>query len=214
MKIYLIRHGETQYNVDGRLQGWTNSVLTEKGRDDAREFGKSIKDEKFDAIFSSDLIRAKDTADIIIGENNYKAPHYIKEGLREWNFGSLEGEKRSLVPEAMELARKKGDVDKYFFDKYGKVISLYDEDGTGSNYEEVIERSIKALEEIGEEGKKNNWDKVFVVAHGMLMSTILFYLDNDLKLAEYRLPNLTFIELEYEDGLKIITDINKLIKEG
>ena len=53
MKIYITRHGETKWNIQGRMQGWKNSDLTEKGIENAKKLGKSLKEINFDCIYSS-----------------------------------------------------------------------------------------------------------------------------------------------------------------
>ena len=63
--IYLVRHGETEWNTEGRLQGQKDSFLTAKGEKQAAQTAEKLKGVKFDAIFSSDLLRAKRTAEII-----------------------------------------------------------------------------------------------------------------------------------------------------
>ena len=63
--LYLVRHGETEWNVKGITQGQTNSSLTENGKQQALNTANDLKNINFDAIFSSDLTRTQDTAEII-----------------------------------------------------------------------------------------------------------------------------------------------------
>jgi len=63
--IYLVRHGQTDWNVQERWQGITDNPLNETGRGQAREVAKEVSKIKIDHIFSSDLIRAVETAQII-----------------------------------------------------------------------------------------------------------------------------------------------------
>ncbi len=95
MKLYLIRHGESENNKNGCFTGWTDANLTEKGYEDARGVRKYISDIKFDKIYSSDLKRAKKTAETALPGCVYEETPL----LRERNFGKLEGNKISLVPE-------------------------------------------------------------------------------------------------------------------
>ena len=53
MRIYLVRHGETIWNTEGRIQGWKNSNLTEKGIEDAKALGKYLRDVDFQCAFTS-----------------------------------------------------------------------------------------------------------------------------------------------------------------
>ncbi|MFU0771743.1 MAG: hypothetical protein ACFWUH_09555 [Limosilactobacillus fermentum] len=58
INIYLVRHGQTYYNIYNKLQGWSNSPLTDQGYQDAEKAGQRLKDVHFDAAFCSDLTRA------------------------------------------------------------------------------------------------------------------------------------------------------------
>lgn len=90
MEIYIIRHGETDWNVEGKIQGQTNSNLTEKGIEQAHRTAEKLKNINFSALYSSDLNRAMKTAEILVNGNH---PLTIQddERLRERKFGYLEG---------------------------------------------------------------------------------------------------------------------------
>ena len=70
MKIYLVRHGETVYNIQRIIQGWCDSPLTEEGIKQARKLKEYLKDYEFKAIFTSSLNRAADTARILNEDRN------------------------------------------------------------------------------------------------------------------------------------------------
>ena len=63
--FYIVRHGQTEWNVLHRIQGQLDSSLTEQGKQEAKETAKKLKDVHFDVIYSSDLLRSKHTAEII-----------------------------------------------------------------------------------------------------------------------------------------------------
>jgi probable phosphoglycerate mutase len=91
--IYLIRHGQTYFNCFARLQGWSDTPLTEQGEADAVNIGQTLAELKVDYLFSSDMKRAIDTAKIMIAQNNY-TPNKIpvaKSLFREVFYGSFEG---------------------------------------------------------------------------------------------------------------------------
>ena len=93
MRLYLIRHGESVTNLSKIWTGWRDAKLTDKGREDARRVRDVISGISFDKVFSSDLSRAADTADIAL-------PGCVSEKLsliREINVGSLAGTSISLV---------------------------------------------------------------------------------------------------------------------
>lgn len=89
--FYIVRHGETEWNVKGILQGQKDSPLTKQGIEQAKETGKALKKIKFDQIYSSDLLRAKRTAEIIVLEK--KLAVQTSKLLRERMFGRFEGKK-------------------------------------------------------------------------------------------------------------------------
>ena len=84
MRIYLIRHGRQNSPLCN-----VNVPLSDAGRRQAELLGERLKKESIDAVWSSDLIRARETADII--NEKIRAPRFIREGLREISFGDLEG---------------------------------------------------------------------------------------------------------------------------
>ena len=87
--IYLIRHGQTDWNLDRKLQGQTDIPLNDNGRGQAEEVAKEIADLKIDRIISSDLLRAKETAEII--NKKIGAVISFDKRLREVNYGDYEG---------------------------------------------------------------------------------------------------------------------------
>jgi broad specificity phosphatase PhoE len=87
--LLLVRHGETDWNADGRLQGQTDRPLSDFGRRQARKLAEELAGERLDAIYSSDLSRARETAEIV-GER-LGLPVEIDAGLREKDWGTWEG---------------------------------------------------------------------------------------------------------------------------
>ena len=98
MKLYFVRHGKTEWNLEGRFQGaHGDSPLLSTSIIELRALGHYLKDITFDHIYSSDLKRAKLTSQIINQENKHSVKIEYTKALREWNLGSLEGQKISLV---------------------------------------------------------------------------------------------------------------------
>lgn len=89
MVIYIVRHGETLWNVQRRLQGRKDIELNENGRLLAQKAADMLRDVPFTACFSSPLRRAVETAEIILGERN--VPICTDERIIEISFGSMEG---------------------------------------------------------------------------------------------------------------------------
>ncbi len=92
MRLILVRHAESQENMKGILQGHLGGTLSEKGREQSMKLALKLKEEKLDAIFSSDLQRAKETA-VVIARYHDIPVRYIPE-LRERDVGVFEGSDR------------------------------------------------------------------------------------------------------------------------
>ena len=90
MRIYIIRHGETNANRVGYLQGWSNDPLNENGRMLAEITGRGMADIKFDYCISSPLTRARETAEIILQESGNDIPIEFDDRIKEINFGTYE----------------------------------------------------------------------------------------------------------------------------
>ena len=87
--LLLVRHGETDWNAEGRLQGHTDRPLSDYGRRQARRLGEELEGEGLEAIYSSDLARAHETAEIV-GERLGR-PVALDPDLREKDWGTWEG---------------------------------------------------------------------------------------------------------------------------
>jgi len=85
IRVWLVRHGETEWNAQLRLAGLTDLELTARGREQARRLRPLVEQRVFDGVWSSDLIRASETARLAYGDAD------LDERLRELDFGELEG---------------------------------------------------------------------------------------------------------------------------
>ncbi len=90
MKLIITRHGETEENKQGIIQGHLHGTLSDLGKEQAQKLAERLKDEKIDFIFSSDLARAKDTAEEIVKFHS-EIPFELREELRERNWGKFQG---------------------------------------------------------------------------------------------------------------------------
>ncbi len=92
-KLILIRHGQSVWNAENRFTGWTDVDLSEKGVKEAEEAGNELRNQVIDIIHTSDLIRAKRTAEIVIQANVSSKDTVTKSDwrLNERNYGALQG---------------------------------------------------------------------------------------------------------------------------
>jgi len=191
LRIYLVRHGETMWNVEKRLQGWKDSPLTDNGLRSAKRLAKRLQDIRLDRVFSSDQKRALTTAEIIAKDRNI--PIEVLSSLRELNFGSWEGmtisEIETLYP--LEYSTYKTDPDRY--------TSV-----GGESIEQLFDRASKALKIIGSCGEEN----VLVVTHGVTIRALMTIIsgqgmDGFAKIPVFLGTSLTELELT-DKGYRII----------
>ena len=91
--FYIVRHGQTLLNSLDRAQGWSDSPLTEAGKQMAADIGKKLKRIEFDAVYASDMLRAVQTAKLILETGGKSGvPIEKDERLREWCLGCMESE--------------------------------------------------------------------------------------------------------------------------
>lgn len=156
MKIYLVRHGETDWNQAGLLQGQTDIALNAQGLEQAREAAERLKEVPFEIAFCSPLIRAKRTAETIIGDR--KITLTTDERLRELNFGPWEGVDIRTIKDAASQP----------FTNPGSYIPPEGAESFAQLYKrsgEFVDQVLLPLEGI--------YETVLVVAHGGVNRSIL-----------------------------------------
>ena len=167
MELILIRHGETLWNKEGRVQGFSDIDLSDVGLEHAGQLALSLKDHKISSIYSSPLTRAHKTARII---NQYhSAPIYLESGLKEMHQGDFEG-----LSYLELMAREK--------DFLRKWISAPDsvKMPNGELLTELQFRAWKVIEDIIDKS-----DNVLVVSHSFTIASILCKIKN-ISLSEFR----------------------------
>lgn len=91
LKLFLLRHGETRFNLQEKVQGWNDSPLTQKGLYQAKCAGYGLKDTIFDIAYSGDTLRQIDTARTFLSENSVKTKIIPDYHFREMGYGRYEG---------------------------------------------------------------------------------------------------------------------------
>lgn len=161
MDIYLIRHGETDYNKAKRLQGVTDIPLNACGIELAHKTAEGLSEVHFDRIYTSPLIRAKKTAEIIRGERNIEIIPTI--GLREISFGEYEG----LVHRGEEFNIPNPDFH-YFFD----APERYETPPGGESLSHLRERTTSFVRGIMND-PANEGMTFLMASHGAAIRSIL-----------------------------------------
>lgn len=161
--IYLTRHGQTEWNLEKRLQGHGNSPLTEFGLNRAKELSKRIKDIDIDTIYTSPIERAYKTACIVKGDKNIEVK--VHEGLKEMNFGDYEGK----ITE--EVMKENPDWDISAIMRGNLEMRA----PNGETLGEVRERVNSAMKEIIKENEDKN---ILIVAHGITLKAIMAFFND------------------------------------
>lgn len=156
--LYIIRHGKTDWNVQHRLQGMTDIPLNEEGRKMARDAAIEYKDIHFDVCYCSPLIRARETAEILLEGRDI--PIIVDDRLREMGFGKYEGFTDSFsVPDCP--------VNVLFFhpEQYTTPVE------GGESLDDLFARTGEFLREVALPQVKEDKD-VLIVGHGAMNSCI------------------------------------------
>jgi len=125
-RIIAIRHGETAWNVDTRIQGHLDIPLNDTGLWQARQVGQALADEPITAIYTSDLLRAQVTAQAVADTTG--APLILETGLRERSFGQLQGRTfAEIESELPEEARRWRQRDPHFEPDGGESLIVFRE---------------------------------------------------------------------------------------
>lgn len=157
LQVYLIRHGRTEWNELGLLQGWADSPLVEKGIVGAQRTGEALADVPFAACYSSLMKRAQDTAELIIGSRNI--PHFHHKGLNEIYFGNWEGKAIAELrehPEYLQLGNSPKD--------YQALESQ------GETVEQLYQRVTNAFWQIVERHQHD--EAILIVSHGLALTLL------------------------------------------
>ena len=162
MKIYILRHGETDLNAAGVMQGRLDEPLNKNGRYLAEITGRAMRDIRFDRCISSPLVRAKETARIILRESGGGIPITEDERITEIDFGQLEGKPLSEMGDAGRL---------FFSDPFG-----FRGFPGGENVREVCERTQDFLKELI---AANDGGTYLISTHGCAARAMINYLFED-----------------------------------
>lgn len=152
--IYIVRHGQTSWNVSKRLQGHKPIMLTQEGRKEAKIIAEKIKDLDFEKIISSDLIRTKETAEII-NEKLHKEIIYDAR-LRSIDYGNLEGR---VIPNVTQ--------------EEWRILDLTPEKYCAESVESAYQRIKSIFDEQVKQG-----ENVLFVTHGGMLRVMAYYVEN------------------------------------
>lgn len=159
-RVVLVRHGETDWNAEGRYQGQSNVALNATGMAQARDVARRLRTERLDAIYTSDLTRAVQTAEAVAGETG--APIHFDVRLREIDQGEWEGLLLAEIEARYAEAFRRRRLD-----------PLGTRPPGGESVGEVRQRVLEALREIHRVHPNGT---VAVVSHGLAIALIKVHL--------------------------------------
>ena len=197
--FYVVRHGQTLFNVMGKVQGWCDTPLTEEGVRVARSLGRGLADVDFAAAYSSDSGRAVHTLETVLqsraaerGEAVFgrgSAPEGLARPsilvaqdprLREWCYGDLEGEPGEQLHRT--FARGFGRELSFAelncrLPEVADVIAAADRSGRAERFDDIERRLRRFFVEAGRSALEAGGGNVLVVTHSFVVRTIVYLLE-------------------------------------
>lgn len=210
--FYVTRHGETIFNILGKIQGWADTPLTQRGINSAELLGKGIGDIKFVAAYSSDSGRAIETAEIILKQSGQDHINlYRDKRLREWGFGSLEGESTEML---MNIILKELNKDvsfenlTYYLPQIAEYIVMSDSLKLAESFLSITMRLKTAFQDIAEMIYSKGGGNVLVVSHAFTIKTLIYLLANHRLNEAIKIENGSITKVIYKNGQFQINNIN------
>ena len=221
-KVVLLRHGESQWNLDNRFTGWTDVDLTEKGRAEAKNAGNLLKDNgfEFDIAFTSVLKRALRTLWIALDEMDLLWIPFVKSWrLNERHYGALQGLNKAETAEKhgeekVLIWRRSYDIPPPPLEKTDKRYP-----GNDPRYKDLDEKDIPQTECLKDTVERflpfwhetiapavKSGKRVIIAAHGNSLRALVKYLDNisDEEIIKLNIPTGVPLVYELGDDLKPI----------
>lgn len=175
--LCIARHGETDWNISGILQGWLDVPINEQGRRQAHELAAAFAGSGFAALWSSPLIRARETAEIVAAALGLPAPA-CHDGIKERHFGAIQG-----IPKS-ELA----DLNPLLLQQILRrnPAAEFEE---GESMDEFADRVLAGFADIG---VKHRGERVLVITHGWVMDVVTRHIEG--------LPRSTILNHKRKNG--------------
>ena len=165
-KLIIVRHGQSAWNLENRFTGWVDVDITKKGEEEAQKAAEKLKDVRFDLAFTSNLLRAQRTLDIILEGTNQKNIPVIKhEALNERHYGDLQGANKA------ETAEKYGEEQVHIWRRSYDIAPP-----NGESLKDTADRVIPYFEKeivpFIRQGKN-----IIIAAHGNSLRALIMYLE-------------------------------------
>lgn len=195
-KLVLMRHGQSQWNLENRFTGFRDVELTDLGRDEARAAGTRIKDSGivFDAVFTSTLKRANETAELALaaaGQGDKISEMIYAAELRERDYGDLTGLNKD------ETRAKYGDEQVHIWRRSYDV-----QPPGGESLQDVVEKRVRPYFEREIKPRMERGENILVAAHGNSLRALLIILGENTpeNINETEIPTGSPLMIAYENG--------------
>ncbi len=193
--LVLVRHGQSQWNLENKFTGWVDVPLTEQGEKEAKRAGQNLKGMKFDIAFTSDLQRAQKTLAIVLQETGQTGLTVIKDkALNERHYGALQGLDKG------QTAAKYGEDQVKIWRRSYDVPPPKDDQGFSESLQDTAARTLPYFDDkivpYLKEGKN-----VIVAAHGNSLRSIVMHLEH--------LTKEQVLELNLETAVPRVYEMDK-----
>ena len=204
--LILIRHGESQWNLENRFTGWVDVELSEKGREEAKRAGLKLKDYNIDKAYTSVLKRAINTLNIALQTSGNKTIPVVRDkALNERHYGALQGLNKA------ETAKKYGDEQVHIWRRSYDIAPPKDKselnpEGISESLKDTAARTLPYFKkEILNDIRAGK--NVIVAAHGNSLRSIVMELDKLTKeqVLELNIPTAVPIVYEFDSKLSILS---------
>ena len=220
IKLVLVRHGQSMWNLENRFTGWTDVELSEKGIEEAKEAGKVLKNQgfKFDLAFTSVLKRAEHTLDLILNEMDEKNIEIRRSWkLNERHYGALQGLNKDETK--VKYGEKQVLLWRRSTDVRPPELDITDDryPGNDPKYKDLKEEELPKTENLMDTIKRvlEFWNsdikpellkgkKIIIAAHGNSLRGLIKYLDN--------ISDEDIINLELQTGNPICYELDDDLK--
>ncbi len=218
--FYVVRHGETVFNVEGKVQGWCDSPLTLKGRDGARALGNMLAEVPFQCAYSSDsqraaqtleeLLKAQENAASCFSPNPHKTPSLhvsrVQDArLREWCYGDLEGlpgnQLRQVLIQGFGADLSMEEHNRRL-PEVANILASADSQGRAENFASICARLKEFFIDAVTAAQDGDSSNVLIVTHSFVVRTLLYLTDpaqinNPLKIPNTSVTTLAFSGEEF-----------------
>jgi len=209
-RLFVVRHGLTMFNKIGRAQGWSDTPLTLEGEQVIRELGVGLaaKNQQFKAAVTSDSGRTMLSLDIILKELAYpKIPHYKDKRIREWCFGSFDGDYNSVLFDGVlprTDAYKDVDSEKLTYETLAKGLLEVDTTGWAEPWEMIKKRIWMGFEDIAHSVFNQGGGNALVISHSITIRTLCSLIDGNEQI-RHGLKNgsVTLVDYDENTGLRL-----------